>query len=106
MGLVLIYVSASYAFGIGESTSIAQIVFPYALAFDPTILENPWLVLGLALLQFPLYGIILAVTWPRTYRRAIALIFCLLALLGTHFIAVKKAHVANAAWRETFVKWE
>src|SRR6266849_4955997 len=105
IGFLLIYVSAS-AFADSESTTLAQIVFPYALAFDPTVLDNHWIVLGLALMQFPLYGIVLASTWQRTRRRAIVFIVCVAILVGAYSIAVKEAHVAYAAWRETFVKWE
>jgi hypothetical protein len=105
IGFLLTYVSAS-AFAGSENTGLAQIVFPYALAFDPRVLDNPWIVLGLALMQFPLYGIILAVTWPRTRRGAIAFIVCVAILVGAHFIAVREAHIAYAAWQETFVKWE
>ena len=89
-----------------ESTTIAQNVFPYALAFDATLLDNRWIVLVLALIQFPLYGVVLAVTWPRTRRQAIAFIICVSMLVGAHLLAVREAHVAYAAWQETFIKWE
>jgi hypothetical protein len=106
IGFVLIYISASVAFGDSESTGLAQVVFPYALAFDATLLENPWFVLALALMQFPIYGIILAVTWPRTRRGAIVFIVGVAILVGVHFIAVREAHIAYAAWQETFFKSE
>jgi hypothetical protein len=105
IGLLLVYISAS-AFANSESTALAQIAFPYALAFDPTVLDNHWIVLGLALIEFPLYGIILAATWPRTRLRAIAFVMCVAVLVGVHFTAVREAHIAHAAWREPFVKWE
>jgi hypothetical protein len=106
IGCLLIYVAASAAFGDSESTTIAQNVFPYALAFDATLLDNRWIVLGLALTQFPLYGVVLAVTWPRTRRRAIVFITCIAMLGGAHLVAMREAHIAYAAWQETFVKWE
>ena len=106
IGCLLIYVAASAAFGDSESTTIAQKVFPYALALDATLLDNPWLVLGLALIQFPLYGVVLAVMWPRTGRRAIAFGICIVLLAGAHMLAVREAHMAYSAWQETFDKWE
>jgi hypothetical protein len=104
VGFLLLYVSAA-AFADSESTTLAQIIFPYALVFDPRVLDNPWTVLGLALIQFPLYGIILTVAWPRT-RRVIPFVACMAILIGAHFISMREAHVARAAWRETLVKWE
>ena len=106
IGCLLIYVAASAAFGDSGSTLIAQNIFPYALAVDATLLDNRWIVLGLALIQFPVYGMVLAVTWPRTWRRAIAFIICIGILVCAHLLAMREAHIAYAAWQETFVKSE
>jgi hypothetical protein len=106
VGFLLLYISTAVAFGHSENDVIAQMLFPYALALDPTLLDNPWLVLGLALAQFPLYGIIVAVAWTRPRRRAIVVIACITVLFGAHLLAVKEAHAGYAAWQETLVKGE
>jgi len=106
VGLALLYVSASAAFGEPENTALAQTLFPYALVADPTLFDSPWIVLSLAFLQYPLYGAILGFGWTRTRHRAMVTIACVALMLGGHFTGVRLAHVARAAWEETQLKWE
>jgi len=92
VGFALLYVSASAVSGSSGNTAIAQALFPYALAADPTLLNSPWIVLSLALLQYPFYGTLLGVAWTRTRRRAIALVACIAFMVAGHLGAVRLAH--------------
>jgi hypothetical protein len=106
VGSALLYVSASAAFGDPENSALAQTLFPYAFAVDPTLLDSPWIVLSLAFLQYPLYGAIMGFAWTWTRHRATVTIACIALMLGGHCAGVRLAHVARAAWEETQLKWE
>jgi hypothetical protein len=94
IGFVLLYVSASAAFGDHQNFVLAQKLFPFALTAEPTVLDSPWLVLGLAFLQYPLYGGVVGLALARHRHRAAVVIVTIVFILAAHLVAVRLAHEA------------
>jgi len=83
VGVVLFVITFFLTFTICPDTSIAERMFPYSLMVVPSISSHPLIALFLAVIQFPLYGIILAFAWARggeTKRLFIAMIVVVVLL--------------------------
>src|SRR5262245_11834042 len=105
-GFFLFILAFLSAFSICSDTFIAEALFPFSIAVDPSLNEHVLLALLLALVQFPIYGIILGITWSRCRVDKSWLMICGLALLVGHAIAVGVAkHRVNAMWEERFSSW-
>ena len=97
-----LYLSFITAFGICSDTSISEALFPLALAIDPSLHSHAFIALTFALLQFPLYGILLGLAW-RAWAGRLTFLACIILLLGTHVGAIKLAnHRVAAMWQYRF----
>ena len=99
-GFCLLFLAFITAFSICSDTSLAEILFPYALYADPTLNDRALLALLLALVQYPAYGLVIGYVWMR--RRA-AVWLCVLILFLAHVIAVGGAQYrVKAMWEYRF----
>jgi hypothetical protein len=73
------------AFSICSDTTIAALLFPYAVYADPNLYDRPLLVLLIALIQYPIYGVICGYIWTR--KRSMVKVI-VLALFVAHIIAI------------------
>src|SRR6266404_1791005 len=64
-GGILFVITFFLTFTICSDTSIAEKMFPFSLIVVPSIFAHPLVALVLALIQFPLYGIVLGFTWAK-----------------------------------------
>jgi hypothetical protein len=91
------------AFGICSDTSIAEVLFPFSLAADPTLDDYVLVALLLALVQYPIYGIILGGAWSKNRAGKSWVMACAFVLILAHGIAVGVAkHRVNAMWEWRF----
>jgi len=103
VGLAFLVISFLTAFGICSDTAIAETLFPFALAVDPTLHDRALMVLLLASVQYPLYGIILGVAWMRSRPGKLAFVACLLVMFVGHVAAVRLANQrVTAMWDDRF----
>jgi len=97
-----LFLSFVTTFGICSDTSISEALFPFALAADPSFENHVFIALTLALLQFPLYGVLLGFAW-KTWAGRLTFLGCIILLLGTHVGAVRLAnHRVAAMWQYRF----
>ena len=75
-------------FGICSDTSAAVALFPYAVLSDPTLDDRWRLALPLALIQYPIYGLLCGYVWMR--KRSLVWV-CLMGLLVAHVISANAA---------------
>lgn len=100
VGCCLLFLAFITAFSICSDTSLAEILFPYALYADPTLDDRGLLALLLALVQYPTYGIVIGYVWMR--RRA-AVWTCVMILFLAHVLAVGGAQYrVKAMWEYRF----
>jgi hypothetical protein len=100
VGFCLLFFAFITAFGICSDTFFAEILFPYALNFDPTLHDRGLLALLLALIQCPTYGIVIGYVWVR--RRAVVW-QCVMILFVAHVIAIFGAQYrVKAMWEYRF----
>lgn len=86
--LVLLYIF------IGNRTLLSALA-PHATLADPTLSYVMWFFF-LAAIQFPLYGIALAVAWMKSDRYKIMFLLSLSLLIAQHwFVAVKASRIAH-----------
>jgi cytochrome c biogenesis protein CcdA len=102
VGTVLFLLCFMTVFGISGDTTIAQVLFPFALASDPTLHDHALLAVAFAILQFPLYGIILGSVWAFASSRKGAFVVCVLLLTVSHGFVVRLAIRRVAAWQQQF----
>jgi hypothetical protein len=102
-GFCLLLFAFFTAFSICSDTSIAEVLFPFSLAADPTLDDLALVALLLALVQYPIYGVILGISWSIDRIGKSRVMACALALLVIHGIAIGVAkHRVNAMWEERF----
>src|SRR5215813_1894296 len=102
-GFCLLVFAFLTAFGICSDTSVAEVLFPFSLAADPTLNDLALVALLLALVQYPIYGVILGVAWLKDRVGKSRVMACALVLLVGHGIAVGLAqHRVNAMWEKRF----
>ena len=93
VGLVLLFVAFLLTFTICADTTFAKLLFPFAIAADPSLHDRWWLALLVALAQYPIYVGIVALV--RARKRS---------LMGLCIAVLCLAHIAamyGAAARET-----
>jgi hypothetical protein len=90
-------------FSICSDTSLAEVLFPYSLAADPTLDDKALLALTLALIQYPLYGVVLGFVWAKDRIGQLWVVACVLVLIVGHGAAVGVAkHRVKAMWEGRF----
>lgn len=91
------------AFGICSDTTIAESLFPFALIVSPSLFDHALIALALALIQYPIYGIVLGVAWTQTRFRKFLFAASLLVVLIGHVVSVGVANQrVNAMWDYRF----
>jgi hypothetical protein len=75
-------------FGICSDTSASEALFPYAVISDPTLNDRWWLALPLALIQYPVSGMLCGYVWMR--KRSLVWV-CALGLFCAHLISANAA---------------
>jgi len=102
-GFCLLIFAFLTAFGICSDTSIAEVLFPFSLAADPTLHDLALVALLLALVQYPMYGVILGISWSKDRVGKSKVMACALFLLVGHGVAVGLAkHRVSAMWEKRF----
>jgi hypothetical protein len=102
-GFCLLIFAFLTAFGICSDTFVAEALFPFALAADPTLHDYALVALLVALVQYPIYGVILGLAWLKDRVSKSWVIACALVLLVMHSLAVGAAkHRVNGMWEERF----
>jgi hypothetical protein len=103
IGFVFLVISFLTAFSICSDTSIAEVLFPFSLSVDPALHDRALLALLLALIQYPLYGIILGVAWVRSRLDRSLVLACAMVMLVGHGVVVGIAkHRVKVMWEERF----
>ena len=103
VGAAFFLLSFFTAFGICSDTSISESLFPFALIASPSLLDHALIALVLALIQYPLYGIILGVAWTQARVRKFIFVACLLVVFIGHVVAVEVAtQRVKAMWDYRF----
>ena len=103
VGVVLFVITFFFTFTICPDTSIAERVFPYSLMVVPSIFSHPLIALFLAVIQFPLYGIILAFARARGGEAKILFIAMIVVVVLLHLTAGGFAsQCVNQMWERKF----
>jgi hypothetical protein len=103
IGLGFFVICFFLVFSICSDTSLAEALFPFSLAADPTLRNEALLALLLALIQYPLYGGVLGFVWARDQIGKLWVVACALLILVTHGAVVGVAkHRVNVMWEERF----
>jgi hypothetical protein len=98
-----LFLSFISAFGICSDTTLAESLFPYALAYDPTLHEHLGFAFLLALIQWPIYGVLLGVAWMKGRSQRSWLILSFIVVFAVHLIAVAVAkNRVNNMWETRF----
>jgi hypothetical protein len=98
-GLCLLIYAFLATFGNPFATSVAEVLFPFALSVSPTLYDFSFATLLFALVQYPIYGVILGFAWSKNRVGKSRVIAYALALLVVHGMAVGLAkHQRNAKW--------
>jgi hypothetical protein len=98
-----LFLSFVTAFGICSDTAMAESLFPYALAWDPTLRDHLGLAFFLALIQWPIYGVLLGVAWMKGRSQRSLLILSFIVVFAVHLIAVAVAkNRVNNMWETRF----
>jgi hypothetical protein len=63
VGVFLLFWAGAAAFGLCSDTTLFEVFFPFATVVDHTLFNRTLLALGVALLQYPLYGFIAGVAY-------------------------------------------
>jgi hypothetical protein len=87
VGVVLFIITFFLTFTICADTSIAERMFPYSLIVVPSIFAHPLVALVLALVQFPLYGSVLAFAWARGGETRILFVAMIFVVVVLHLTA-------------------
>jgi hypothetical protein len=102
-GFCLLIFAFLTAFGICSDTSVAEVLFPFSLAADPTLNDFVLVALLFALVQYPIYGVILGAARSKDRVNKSWVMACALVLLVAHGMAVGVAKQrVNAMWKGRF----
>ena len=103
VGFCCLVLSFLTAFGICPDTATAAALFPFSLAADPTLRDRILLALLLALVQYPLYGVVLGYVWGKSRLSKAPVLACAVAIFIGHAIFVGVAnHQVKVMWEEKF----
>ena len=87
VGLLFLAFSIVTALGICSNTSAAETLFPYSMIIGPS-LDALWPMVIIALIQYPIYGVIIgACCSPRRWHKYLG-IPILLLVAEMHYLAV------------------
>jgi hypothetical protein len=99
VGLCLYIFAFLATFGDPFATSIAEVLFPFALSVSRTLQDSSFATLLFALAQYPIYGAILGSAWSNDRVCKSRVIAYALALLVVHGMAVGLAkYQGNTKW--------
>ena len=102
LSVPLLFLSFVTTFGICSDTSISETLFPFALALDPSLENHIFIALTLALVQFPIYGILLGFAW-KAWAHRLAFLGCIVLMVVGHVSAVRFANSrVEAMWQYRF----
>ena len=87
VGVVLLIITFFLTFTICSDTSVAEKMFPYSMIVVPSIFSHPFIALFLAVIQFPLYGIVLAFAWARVGETKILFVAVIAVVVLLHLTA-------------------
>jgi hypothetical protein len=104
IGLGFLVICFFLVFGICSDTSLAEMLFPYSLATDPTLDDKALPALILALIQYPLYGVALGFVWAKDRIGKLWVLACVLMLLVAHGAVVGFAKHRVHAMRFSHMK--
>src|SRR5437763_9824310 len=103
VGVIVLVITFFLTFTICSDTSTAEKVFPFALIADPSLFDRPLIALVLALVQFPLYGIVLGFAWAKADATKLLFVIAIVALAIAHVTAGGFAsHRVKAMWQQKF----
>ena len=103
VGLGFLAISFLTAFSICGDTAIAEVLFPFSLSADPTLRDRALVALLFALIQYPLYGVVLGFAWAKSRLDKSWVLACAMVMLVGHGIVVGIAkHRVKAMWEERF----
>lgn len=95
VGLCLLNFTYLMVLGNWSDASVAEVLFPFCIAIDPTF--NYFVALLYGLVQYPIYGVILGFAWSKNRVGKSRMIAYALALLVVHGMVVGMAkHRVNA----------
>lgn len=97
------FLSFITGFGICPDTAIAKSLFTFAMAYDPALSDYLGWAFLLALIQWPIYGLMFGVALMRGRSNGSWPLFCAIIILALHLVAVAKAKSrVDAMWAERF----
>lgn len=100
IGTTAFVITFFLTFSICSDTSTAEKVFPFAVIANPQL--DSLIALALALIQFPLYGIVLGLAWSKT-DAAKLMVITIVALLTIHLMAGRYAtRRVETMWQQRF----
>ena len=103
VGGILFITTFFLTFTICPDTSIAERMFPYSLIVVPSIFSHPLVALFLALIQFPLYGLVLALAWARAGETKILFLAMIVVVVLLHLTTGGfAARRVAAMWQQKF----
>jgi hypothetical protein len=103
VGLCCVVLSFLKVFGICSDTATAAALFPFSLAADPTLRDRILLALLLALVQYPIYRVVLGYVWRRSRLSKAPVLACAAAIFIGHAIFVGVANYrVKVMWDEKF----
>ncbi len=104
-GGILFVITFFLTFTICSDTSIAEKMFPFSLIVVPSIFAHPLVALVLALIQFPLYGIVLGFTWAKAGATKAIFIASIIVVVVIHLAAGTFAtHRVETMWQQKFAQ--
>jgi hypothetical protein len=102
VGLCLYIFAFLATFGDPFATSIAEVLFPFALSVSRTLQDLSFAALLFALAQYPIYGAILGFARSKNRVGKSRVIAYALALLLVHGMAVGLAKHQDTKWGQRF----
>ena len=105
VGMIVLVITFFLTFTICPDTSTAERVFPFALIADPSLIERPLVALLAALIQFPVYGMVLGFIWAKADRTRILFVISIFVLSIGHLVAGSVAsHRVEKMWHQKFAE--
>src|SRR5260221_9636020 len=103
VGAVIFVITFFLTFTICSDTSTAEKVFPFALIADPSL--DHLIALVVALIQFPVYGLLLGFVWAKAHATKLIFVVAIVALLVLHLMAGSFASRRVATmWQQKFAQ--
>jgi len=100
IGLLFFVLSFLLAFSICSDTTVAEVLFPFSLAADPTLNDHALVALVLALVQYPFYGVLLGYSFVRK-RNMLMVAIGVLLILHVFSVGIAQRRVSDM-WNARF----